>query len=330
MTVVANTGRFVVEKTGGPEVMRWVNEPSRAPLAGEVRVRNEAIGVDCIDTQIRGGQLPAELPTGIGFAGVGIAEEVGADVRHVKRGDRVAYMYFVGGSYAEERLVPGERVVRLPDQSLEPGLAAGALFRGLTAWYLATRLRPIGKGEVALVHAAAGGVGLILIQWLAHLGVTVIGTAGSADKIAVLREYGCAHPVLIPQEDFVARVKEVTGGKGAAIVYDSIGLETFERSLECARRFGLVVSYGWASGDPGSVSLMALRNKGSLFVTRPTVAQYTAEAEDLRAGVAALFGLVSQGKLRINVGNSYPLREAPRAQADLAARKTVGSVVLIP
>ena len=330
MSVVASPGRFVVEATGGPEVMRWVDEPLRSPGVGEVRVRNEAIGVDFIDTQIRGGVLPATLPTGIGFAGVGIAEQVGADVRHVKRGERVAYMYFVGGSYAEERIVPGDRVVRLPDQNLSAELAAGALFRGLTAWYLATRLRPIGKGDVALVHAAAGGVGLILIQWLAHLGVTVVGTVGSADKTAVLHEYGCRHAVLIPQEDFVAKVKEVSGGRGAAIVYDSIGIDTFARSLDCARRFGLVVSYGWASGDPATVSLMDLRAKGSLFVTRPTVAQYTAETEDLRAGVSELFGLVSAGKLRIKVGNTYPLREAPRAHADLAAGRTVGSVVLVP
>ncbi len=330
MSVVANPGRFVVERVGGPDVMRWVNEPAHAPQAGEVRVRNEAIGVDFIDTQIRGGLLPATLPTGIGFAGVGIAEEVGIDVRHVSRGDRVAYMYFVPGSYAEERIVPADRVVRLPDQSLPPELAAGALFRGLTAWYLATRLRPIGKGDVALVHAAAGGVGLILIQWLAHLGANVVGTVGAADKTAVLHEFGCRHAVLIPQEDFVAKVKEVSGGKGAAIVYDSIGIDTFARSLDCARRFGLVVSFGWASGDPGTVSLTDLRAKGSLFVTRPTVAQYTAETEDLRAGVTALFGLVADGKLRIKVGNTYPLREAPRAHADLAAGRTVGSVVLVP
>jgi len=323
-------GRIVVEKTGEPEVMQWVTAPVVAPAAGEVRIRHEAIGVDYIDTQIRGGLLPANLPTGLGFAGVGIAEEVGAGVDHLKKGERVAYMYFTAGSYAEERIVPADRVIRLPDQSLSAELAAGALFRGLTAWYLSTRLRPIGKGDVALVHAAAGGVGLILVQWLKHLGVTVVGTVDSEEKAQALRDFGCPHQVILPDGDFVAKVKEVSGGKGAAIVYEAIGAETFARSLDCAQRFGLVASYGWPSGDPGSVSLMDLRAKGSLFVTRPTVTQYTAEAEDFRAGAAALFALVKSGALRIKVGNSYPLREAARAHADIVAGRTLGSVVLIP
>lgn len=323
-------GKIIVEQTGGPEAMKWVSSPVVHAGAGEVRVRHEAIGVDYIDTQIRSGLLPATLPTGLGFAGVGIAEEVGSNVSHIQRGDRVAYMYFTAGSYAEERIVPAERVIRLPDQSLSPELAAGALFRGLTAWYLSTRLRPIGKGDVALVHAAAGGVGLILVQWLKHLGVEVVGTVDSEEKAAALREFGCPHQVILPQGDFVAKVKEVSGGQGAAIVYEAIGAETFSRSLDCARRFGLVVSYGWPSGDPGAVSLMDLRTRGSLFITRPTVTQYTAEAEDFRAGADALFGLVKAGVLRIKVGNSYPLREACRAHADIVAGRTLGSVVLIP
>jgi len=323
-------GRIVVEKTGAPEVMQWVTGPIIAPGAGEVRIRQEAIGVDYIDTQIRGGLLPATLPTGLGFAGVGIAEEIGAGVDHLKKGDRVAYMYFTAGSYAEQRVVPAERVIRLPDQSLSPELAAGALFRGLTAWYLSTRLRPIGQGDVALVHAAAGGVGLILVQWLKHLGVTVVGTVDSEEKAQALREFGCPHQVVLPQGDFVAKVKEVSDGKGAAIVYEAIGAETFARSLDCARRFGLVASYGWPSGDPGNVSLMDLRAKGSLFVTRPTVTQYTAEAADFREGAAALFALVKSGALRIKVGNSYPLREAAHAHADIVAGRTLGSVVLVP
>lgn len=324
-------GRIVVEQPGPPEqAMRWVVEPAAPVGPNEVRVRHEAIGVDYIDTQIRGGLLPAALPTGLGFAAVGTATEIGADVTDVRPGDRVAYMYFVAGSYAEERVVPAERVFVLPDQTLPAETAAGALFRGLTAWYLAVRLRQLNPGDVALVHAAAGGVGLILTQWLAHLGVVVVGTADSPEKTAALRDFGCAHPVLIPQEDFVARVREVSAGKGAAVVYESIGAETFERSLDCARRFGLVVSFGWPSGDPDPVPLMTLRNKGSLFVTRPTVTQYTAEAEDFRAGAAALFGLVKDGTLRIKVGNSYPLRDAARAHADLVAGRTLGSVVLVP
>ena len=322
-------GRMIVEQTGAPEVMRWIEEPVRHPEATEVRVRHEAIGVDFIDTQIRAGQLPATLPTGLGFAGVGIAEEVGSDVRHIKKGDRVAYMYFVAGSYGEERVVPGDRVISLPDQTLAPELAAGALFRGLTAWYLSNRLRQVNIGDVVLVHAAAGGVGLILTQWLQHLGATVVGTVDTQEKADALREFGCAHPVVIPKEDFVAKVKEVSGGKGAAIVYESIGKATFEGSLDCAKRFGLIASFGWPSGDP-DISLMTLRNKGSLFITRPTVTQYTAEADDFRAGAAALFGLIKQGTLRIKVGNTYALRDAWKAHTDIVAGRTLGSVVLRP
>ncbi|MGI4847688.1 MAG: quinone oxidoreductase family protein [Janthinobacterium lividum] len=323
-------GRIIVEKTGGPDVMGWETVPVLAPAAGEVRIRALAIGVDYIDTQIRAGLLPATLPTGLGFAAVGVIEEIGSGVASFELGQRVAYMYFTAGSYAEQRNVPAERVIALPDQSLAPALACGALFRGLTAWYLSTRMHPIGHGDVALVHAAAGGVGLILVQWLRHLGVTVVGTVDTAEKAAVLEEFGCPHHVILPDGDFVAKVREVSHGKGAAIVYEAIGAQTFARSLDCARRFGLVVSYGWPSGDPGSVALMDLRAKGSLFVTRPTVTQYTAEPEDFRAGASALFEMVKAGHLHIKVGNSYPLREAARAHADIVAGRTLGSVVLIP
>lgn len=325
----ATYGRYIVEQPGAPDAMRWVQEPVRHAGPGEIRVRHEAVGVDFIDTQIRAGQLPAALPTGLGFAAVGIAEETGPGVSHVRRGERVAYLHFVAGSYAEQRVVPAERVIALPDQALAPELAAGALFRGLTAWYLTLRLREVKPGDVALVHAAAGGVGLILTQWLQHRGATVVGTVGRADKLQVLREHGCRHPVLIPEQDFVAKVKEASDGRGADIVYDGVGKATFEGSLDSARRFGLVVSFGWPSGDP-DLSLMTLRNKGSLFVTRPTVSHYAAQAEDFRAGALALFGLVREGVLRIKVDHSYPLREAPRAHADLVAGRTVGSVVLLP
>lgn len=323
-------GKMMVEQTGAPDVMRWVQQPVQHAGPNEVRIRHEAIGVDYIDTQIRGGLLPANLPTGLGFAGVGIAVEVGEGVTHIEVGKRVAYMYFTAGSYAEERVVPADRVISLPDQSLAPVLAAGAMFRGLTAWYLTHRLRRIEHGDVVLLHAAAGGVGLILTQWLVHLGATVVGTVDTQEKVAVLREFGCQHPVLMPSEDFVAKVMEVSGGKGASVVYESIGKATFEGSLASARRFGLVVSYGWPSGDPGPVSLMDLRNRGSLFITRPTVTQYTAKAEDLQAGAKALFGMIRDGHLRIKVGNSYPLRDAAKAHTDLVAGHTLGSVVLIP
>ncbi len=322
-------GRFIVEKPGGPEAMRWVEEPAGALQAGEVRVRNEAIGVDFIDTQIRSGLMPASLPTGLGFAGVGIAEEVGAGVGHVKVGQRVAYMYFSAGSYATERVVPGERVVALPDQGLAPDVAAGALFRGLTAWYLTQRLRRLGPGQVALVHAAAGGVGLILVQWLALMGVTVVATVGHAHKADLVRQQGCRHVAVLGQDDFVAMVREASGGAGADVVYDCVGRDTFAGSLASTRRFGLLVSFGWPSGEP-DVSLMAARAQGSIFLTRPTVTHYTAEAADLREGVQSLFSLVKAGQLNIRVSDRYPLKDAPRAHADLAAGKTTGSVILLP
>jgi NADPH2:quinone reductase len=321
-------GKFVVKKVGTPEVMEWLQDEFRQPAVNEVCVRNEAVSVDFIDTMIRSGQLPTTLPTGIGFAGAGIVEEIGSAVQNLSKGDRVAYMYLIGGSYAEQRYVPVDRVFKLPDQSLSPVVAAGALFRGLTAWYLTTRLRDLKKGDIALVHNAAGGVGLILVQWLARLGVKVVGTVDSRAKVPTLLDYGCPYPVVIPEEDFVAKVKEVSDGKGAAVVYESIGVSTFEKSLDCTRRFGLVVSYGWPSGDP-DISLMTLRNKGSLFITRPTVTHYTAETTDFQRGASELFELIQEGNLRIHVEHTYPLREAAKAHADIVAGRTVGSVVLV-
>jgi NADPH2:quinone reductase len=322
-------GKYVVNKTGAPEVLEWTSEEFRQSASNEVRVRNEAVGVDFIDTMIRSGQLPTALPAGIGFAGVGIVEDLGTEVRNLSKGDRVAYMYFVGGSYAEQRYVPADRVFKLPDQSLSPVIAAGALFRGLTAWYLATRLRDLKQGDTVLVHAAAGGVGLILVQWLTHLGVKVVGTVHEKTKVSTLLTYGCHYPVVIPEEDFAAKVKEVSDGKGATVVYESIGAATFGKSLDCAGRFGLIVSYGWPSGDPGEVSLMTLRNKGSLFITRPTVTHYTAEPADFRCGATELFRMIKEGNLRIHVEHKYPLSQAAKAHEDIVAGKTVGSVVLV-
>ena len=322
------TGGFIVERTGGPEALKWVEAEIAPPAAGDVRIRHQAVGVDFIDTQIRAGIMPMALPTRLGFGAAGIVEALGGPAPGLAVGDRVAYTALTPGTYAESRNVPAERVFRLPDQSLPAELAAGALFRGLTAWYLANRLRALGPGAVALVHAAAGGVGHILVQWLAHLGVTVIATVGSRQKLAALDGTGCAHAIALDEGDFVETVKRITGGTGCAVVYDSIGKATFERTLDCAARFGLVVSYGWASGDVDPVALVTLRNKGSLFVTRPTVSHYTAAAADFQAGAAALFGLIGQGRLKIKVGHTYPLRDAARAHADLAAGRTTGSIVL--
>lgn len=324
------TGRIVVDQPGAPEVMRWVDAPVAEPGPNEVRIRQEAVGVDFIDTQIRGGLMQVPLPTGLGMAAVGKVVAAGADVKHVKVGDRVGYLWTSFGSYAEERVVPADRVLPLPDQSLAPEAAAGALLRGLTAWYLVTRLKPIGKGDTALVHAAAGGVGTLLSQWLKHVGVTVVGTVGHADKVEVARAHGADHVVVLPDGDFAAKVKEVSNGVGAAIVYECIGKATYAKSLDAAKRFGLIASFGWPSGDPGPVSLMDLRTKGSLFITRPTVTQYTADPADYRAGFEAFFGLVRDGVLKITVGHSYPLKDAAKAHADLASGRTTGAVVLVP
>jgi len=324
----ATAKRIVVEQAGPPEAMRLVEEPVPSPAAGEVFIRQQAIGVDFIDTQLRSGLLPAPLPTGLGFSAAGTVAALGEGVTGLAVGDRVAYHYPVAGAYAEARAVPAERVIRLPDQDMSAEAAAGALFRGLTAWYLATRMRPIAKGDTVLVHAAAGGVGLILIQWLAHLGAEVIATVGSADKRAAVKAHGITHCIALDEEDFVTRVQEITAGKGVSIVYECIGKETFERSLGCAARFGLVVSFGWPSGDVDPVKLADIRNRGSLFVTRPTIAHYVADPADLREGAGALFDLIAKGTIKVTVGQSYPLAEAARAHADLAGRRTSGSTIL--
>jgi NADPH2:quinone reductase len=320
--------RIVVRQAGGPEVIEWEELALPAPLENEISIDQEAIGVEFIDTQLRSGQMPVAMPTGIGFSAVGTVVGVGSGVKTLEVGDRVAYSWPVAGAYAEMRNVPAERAFRLPDQKMPASTAAGALFRGLTAWYLATRLREIKKGDFVLVHAVAGGVGQILVQWLKHLGAVVIGTAGSADKLALAEQVGVDYPIL-QSEDFTARVAEITNGKKCAVVYDSVGKATFAGSLDSAARFGLVVSYGWVSGDVGGVMLPDLRNKGSLFLTRPTVSQYTADADDFRAGAEAVFGLIAAGVLKINVGNSYPLSQTAQAHSDLVNRKTRGSVVLI-
>jgi NADPH2:quinone reductase len=321
-------GRFVVEKPGGIHAMQWREDPLPSPAANEVQIRHRAIGVDFIDTQIRAGLLTVPLPTGLGFGAAGIVEAMGTDAQGFAIGDRVAYTSLTAGSYAEARNVPSERVFRLPDQSMAPDIAAAAMFRGLTAWYLSTRLRKIEPGEPVLVHAAAGGVGLILVQWLAHLGAKVIGTVGHRDKRALLEEHGCAHAISLEDEDLVACVKALTEGKGCAVVYDSIGRATFDRSLLCARHFGLVVSYGWSSGDVDPIVLMTLRNNGSLFVTRPTVSHYTVDSSAFQSGAADLFGMLARKHLRIKVGRAYPLRDAPRAHEDLAGGRTTGSLIL--
>ncbi|NYT84695.1 quinone oxidoreductase family protein [Pollutimonas harenae] len=323
-------GKCIVNEPGGPSAIEWVQETLSAPADDEVSLQQEAISVDFIDIQIRKGSMGLPLPTGLGFSAVGKVVAKGKQVTGLEVGDRVAYSHSVAGAYAEYRNIPADRAFRLPDQSLAPEVAAGALFRGLTAWYLATRMKPIAMGDTVLVHAAAGGVGLILAQWLKHLGATVIGVVRGADKQRLALQNGCAHAIDSSSEDFVERVKVLTDGRGVSIVFDSVGKDTFEASLDCLARFGLMVSYGWASGDIEPVSLPALRNRGSLFITRPTISHYTAEASDFQEGAAALFELMASGAIQLTVGQTFALRDAGKAHEALASRGTVGSTVLVP
>ncbi|MBG0511027.1 quinone oxidoreductase [Agrobacterium sp. MOPV5] len=319
--------RAIVRQQGGPEVIEWEEFQAAPPLAGEVLIRQEAVGVEFIDTQLRSGQMSAQTPMGLGYSAVGTIETVGAGIDGLKMGDRVVYSWFNPGAYAEMRTVPAERVFRLPDQTIPADIAAGAIFRGLTAWYLATRLRKIEAGDFVLVHAVAGGVGQILVQWLKYLGAVIIGTAGSEEKLKLGKVLGVDFPIL-QENDFAKEVYEITKGKKCSVVYESIGKATFAGSLDSVARFGLLASFGWPSGDVGSVSLPEIRNKGSIFVTRPTVSQYTADAADFKAGASAVFEMIAKGALKINVGNTYPLLEAARAHTDLVGRRTTGSVVL--
>lgn len=323
-------GKCIVNKPGGLSAIAWVQETLAAPADNEVSLQQEAISVDFIDIQIRNGSMGLPLPTGLGFSAVGKVVAKGKQVTGLEVGDRVAYSYSVAGAYAEYRNIPADRAFRLPDQTLAPEVAAGALFRGLTAWYLATRLKPIGTGDAVLVHAAAGGVGLILAQWLKHLGATVIGVVRGTEKQRLALQNGCAHAIDSSAEDFVEQVKTLTDGKGVSIVFDSVGKDTFEGSLNCLARFGLMVSYGWASGDVEPVSLPALRNMGSLFITRPTISHYTAEAHDFQEGARELFELMASGAIQVTVGQTFALRDAGKAHEALASRSTVGSTVLVP
>jgi NADPH2:quinone reductase len=261
--------------------------------------------------------------------GAGVVVAVAADVSELRPGDRVAYAGMPPGAYAEERLIPAHRLVRLPD-TISERQAAAMMLQGMTAQYLLRRTYRVKAGDVILIHAAAGGVGLIACQWAKHLGATVIGTVGSADKAALAKAHGCEHPLLYRDSDWVAQVREITGGEGVAAVYDSVGRDTFCKSLDCLRPLGIMVSFGQASGPVEPIDPGILAVKGSLFLTRPTLMTYTARREDLLATAAELFDVVSSGAVRIEINQTYPLREAAKAQADMEARLTTGSTILIP
>jgi NADPH2:quinone reductase len=314
-------------ETGGPEVLRLEDVDVGAPAAGEARVRHTAIGVNFVDVYHRTGLYPLPLPSGIGVEGAGVVEEVGSGVSHVRPGDRVAYNGPVG-SYSEARLVPADRLVKLPED-VDDRTAAAALTKGLTVQALVRRTHAVRAGETVLWHAAAGGVGLIATQWLKALGATVIGTVGSDEKAEIARAHGCDHVIVYTREDFPSRVREITGGRGVPIVYDSVGKATFDGSLDCLAPLGLMVSFGNASGPVPPLDIGLLAKKGSLFLTRPTVFTYIARRDDLERGAAELFEVVRSGKVKVEIGRTWPLAEAAEAHRALEARETTGSLVLL-
>ena len=318
-----------IHQHGGPDVLRWEEVALPDPGPGEARVRHQAVGLNYIDVYFRSGLYPQTLPSGLGAEAAGVVEAVGPGVTEVAPGDRVAYAGGPNGSYALARNMPAAKLVRLPDDiSFEQG--AAMMLQGLTAQYLLKRTFPVQAGQTILWHAAAGGVGLIACQWAKALGVTVIGTVGSDEKAALARSHGCEHVIVYSRENFVERVREITGGKGVPVVYDSVGKDTWPASLDCLRPLGMMVSFGNASGSLPPINVSDLASRGSLFFTRPTLFTYTASREDLIAGANDLFDAVRTGKVRIEVRQRYPLAQAAQAHIDLEARRTTGSTVLVP
>jgi NADPH:quinone reductase len=319
-----------IHKTGGPEVLQADDVVVGDPGPGQVKLRQSAVGLNFIDVYHRNGHYNVPLPSGLGMEAAGVVSGVGQGVESFKVGARVAYAGGPLGAYAEERLFPADRLVPIPE-GVTDRQAAAVLLKGLTAHYLIRRTHVVQPGETVVVHAAAGGVGLLLCQWLKHLGAIVIGSVGTPQKAELARANGCQHPLVLEaanREDFVKRVVELTGGKKVPVVYDSIGKDTFSLSLDCLAPFGLLAVFGASSGPPPPFDLGVLASKGSLFLTRPTLGTYTAKREDLLAGAAEVFDLVRRGVLKANVNQEFPLKAAAQAHRDLEARRTTGSSVL--
>jgi len=313
-------------QTGGPEVLRWEEVSLPDPADHEVRVRHYAVGLNFIDIYHRSGLYPVPLPSGLGLEGAGVVEAVGSAVTDIRPGDRVAYAGGSLGAYAEVRNIPADRLVKLPD-AIDFKTGAAMMLQGLTAQYLLRRTYLVQPGDTILIHAAAGGVGLIVCQWAKALGATVIGTVGNDEKAALARAHGCDHVIVYSGENFTERVKEITGGAGVPVVYDSIGKDTFFGSLDCLRPLGLMVAFGNASGPVPPVDPLELSKRGSLFLTRPTLSTYTTKRSDLLQMAKELFEVVTTGQVRIEIRQTYALQDASQAHADLAARKTTGSTV---
>jgi NADPH:quinone reductase len=317
-----------IYENGGPEKLKWEEVEVGKPGPGEVRVRNTAVGLNFIDTYQRSGLYPLPLPFTLGSEGAGVVEAVGRRVTGLKVGDRVAYVGPLG-AYAEVLLRPAARLVKVP-AGIDDNAAAAMMLKGLTTQYLLRRTYRVRAGDTILMHAAAGGVGLILCQWAKALGATVIGTVGSEEKVALAKKAGCKHVIVMGKENVVERVKTITKGKGVPVVYDGVGKDTFMGSLDCLSPLGMMVSFGNASGAVPPVSIGILAQKGSLFLTRPTLATYTATTEDLAKAARELFSVVKSGKVKIAINQTYPLSEAAQAHRDLEGRKTTGSTVLLP
>ncbi|HEY5720406.1 MAG TPA: quinone oxidoreductase [Gammaproteobacteria bacterium] len=314
---------------GGPENLRreFVEVPSPGP--GQVRLRQTAVGLNFIDVYERTGLYPVELPCCLGHEAAGVVIETGRGVRDVKCGDHVAYVHPKTGAYADERLMPADRLVPIP-KGISNAQAAAVMLKGLTAWYLLHRTYRVRRGDPVVIYAAAGGVGLIAVQWARALGATVIAVTGSTEKAEIAREHGAHYTILLSRSDLAARVREITGGRGVPVVYDSIGKDTFLTSLDCLRPRGLMVSYGNASGPVAPVDLRELARRGSLFLTRPTLFHYVERRADLRLGAQELFAVIASGVVKVRIGHTYALADAALAHRELEARRTTGATVLLP
>lgn len=318
-----------IHKTGGPEVLAWEPVDVGAPGKGEVRVRHTAIGVNFIDTYQRSGHYPLTLPSGLGTEAAGVVEAVGPGVDGLRPGDRVASCTAPLGAYSTERVVPADRLVKLPD-GIDDRTAAAMMLKGLTVQYLFRQTFPLKGSETILFHAAAGGVGLIACQWARALGVTMIGTVSSDAKAELARQHGCAHTIVYTRENFVERVKEITGGKGVPVVYDSVGKDTFPASLDCLAPRGMFVSFGGSSGAVPPFNIMLLAQKGSLYATRPTLFTYASSHDKLNAMASELFAMVKAGKIKPDARQTFALKDAAEAHRSLESRRTTGATLLLP
>jgi NADPH2:quinone reductase len=316
---------IIVSENGGPEVMKWIEVSLQNPGKGEVRIDQKKVGLNFIDVYQRSGIYPLSLPTSIGMEGVGVVDAIGEGVENIKVGDRVGYVMGPPGSYAESRLYPADRLIKLPDY-ISDSQAAAILLKGLTVSYLINKTFPVKKGQTVLFHAAAGGVGLIACQWLSKLGVEVIGTVSSDDKAEKAKAHGCHHTINYSHEDFTARVEDITSGKGVPVVFDGVGADTFEGSLKCLSPFGVFVSFGASSGKPAQLSVSVLAAK-ALYITRPSLAPHTATAELTKQIVSPLFQVIRDG-LSISISQTYSLKDAANAHRALESRKTTGSTIL--